>query len=541
MLNVEGEMLNGARRDAAFNIQHSTFNIPALCFALVLSVSALFANDLSVDKRVMQLDDTLTITITLEDSFASIDPVRLPLRGLVIDGQPSVSSEFDFINGQTSRRKTLRYVAHATAAGEAVIGPLTLHGTGGQVETLAPITIQVLADAAAGSNDPAKILHEMIATNRDPIFVVATADKSAAFEGEEIIVTWTLYNATSVQQYAISEIPKLEDFWTEELDVRGEQPQQVMLEGMVLQKLPIRRVAIFPLRSGSLTVPAMGVNASILKRIRASGPFDLFEGMEVDVHRRSAPLNIHARAVPPGAPIAAVGDVTMRCGVPVQKNGGPVTFTVALNGRANLRGAQPPHFVHEPGGSVQIIEQALNVDRRHEDAMMSRQWEYVIFPPQSGSMTVPAVTATVLTEAGTRQVLRCEAATLAVNAASPNEPPPALVKHRRPIDMQMAGMIAVGLLLALSLAGLALLRARRSRRIRHEVRALVKPSAPETRTAVDDYLSRRGIAPSELLREASERGDAYRSLRSLLDALERDRLVAGENEIAQRVRDLVTA
>jgi len=30
-------------------------------------------------------------------------------------------------------------------------------------------------------------------------------------------------------------------------------------------------------------------------------------------------------------------------------------------------------------------------------------------------------------------------------------------------------------------------------------------------------------------------------LRSLLDALERDRVVAGEREIAERVRDLVTA
>jgi len=517
------------------------FSFALFLFTLTLEPRTLFANDLSVDKRVMQLDDTLTITVTLEDAFASIDSVRVPLRGLIIDGQPSVSSEFDFINGQTSRRKTFRYVAHATGAGQAVVGPLTLHGTGGQVETLAPITVQVLADAAAGSNDPAKILHEMIATNRDPIFVVATADKATAFEGEEIIVTWTLYNATSVQQYAISEIPKLEDFWTEELDVRGEQPQQVLLEGMALQKLPIRRVALFPLRSGSLTVPSMGVNASILKRIRAGGPFDLFEGMEVDVHRRSAPLSVHARAIPAGAPVAAVGDVSMRCGTPVQKNGGPVAFTVALTGRANLRGAQPPRFVHPPGGSVQIIEQALNVDRRHEDATMTRQWEYVVFPPQSGSMTIPAITSTVLTEGGTRQVLRCDAATLAVVAASANEPPPALVKRRKPLDVRAIGTIAAAALLVVSLAGLTLLRVRRSRHIRGEVKALVRPTPPETRTAVDEYLAQRGIAPSELMREASERGDAYRSLRSLLDALERDRLVAGEREIAQRVRDLVTA
>ncbi|HLJ73383.1 MAG TPA: hypothetical protein VKU62_02265, partial [Thermoanaerobaculia bacterium] len=63
----------------------------------------------------------------------------------------------------------------------------------------------------------------------------------------------------------------------------------------------------------------------------------------------------------------------------------------------------------------------------------------------------------------------------------------------------------------------------------------------ETRAAVDDFLHAHGIDPAELLREPTERGDAYRSLRSLLDALERDRLTAGPREIAQRVRDVVSA
>ena len=509
-------------------------------FNFSFEIRNLWSNELSVDKRTMQLDDTVTITVMLEDAFASIDSVKVPLRNLVIEGEPSVSSEFDFINGRTSRRKTFRYTAHATAPGGALVGPLTLHGAGGQVETLAPIAIQVLPDAAAGSNDPVKILRELMATNRDAIFLVASADKTAVFEGEEVVVTWTLYNATSVQQYAIGEIPKLEDFWTEELDIRGEQPQQVMFGGMVVQKLPIRRVALFPLRSGSLTVPPMGVNASIMKRIRTGSPFDLFEGMEIDVHRRSASLNIHARPIPAGAPIAAVGEVMMRCGTPVQRNGGPVSLNVALSGRANLRGAAPPAFEHPAKGSVQIIDQPLNVDRRHDDATMTRRWEYLIFPSDSGSFKVPALSATVLTPAGVRQQVRCEATTLVVRAASP-EAPPRLAKHRAPLNLRAIVTATIAALLVGSLIGLALLRMHRSSRIRREVRHLVRPTALETRTAVDEYLGTRGIEPAALMREPSERGDAYRSLRSLLDALERDRIAAGQREIAQRVRDLVTA
>ena len=173
---------------------------------------------------------------------------------------------------------------------------------------------------------------------------------------------------------------------------------------------------------------------------------------------------------------------------------------------------------------------------------MSRQWQYVIFPPESGSLTIPSLTSTILTEAGTRQELRCQAATLAVSAASPDEPPPRLAQRRRAADSRRIAAIALSALLVASLAGLALLRGRRSRRVRNEVRALVRATPPETRLAVDTYLTtKRGVEPSALLREDSERGDAYRSLRSLLDALERDRIVAGEREVAQRVRDLVTA
>jgi len=514
----------------------------AVFIALALAPIFLSANDLSVDKRTIQMDDVISITVTLENDFANVESVRIPLQNLAMNGAPSVSSEFQWINGASSRRKIFTYTAHATAAGNAVIGPITLHGSGGQVETLAPIAIQVVPDASAGSNDPLKILRDLIATNRDPICLIADADKATAFTGEEVIVTWTLYNATAVQQYAIGEIPKLEDFWTEELDVRGEAPQQIMLGHIFVQKVPIRRVALFPLRSGSLFIPPLGVNASILKRVGARGPFNLFEGMEVDVHRRSAPLTLHARPLPPGPPVAAVGEsLAMRCAVPVQRSGGPVAVDVTLTGRANLRAVAPPTFDRPPDGSVQIIDKKLDVHRVRYDAWMSRQWQYLIFPSHDGEFATPAMTAAVLEPSGERKQLRCEATTLIVRAAGPNEPPPRLASRKPPVPRRAVALWAVAVVLACTLIALAVARTQRSQRIQSAVRRIMRPTAPETRIAVDEYLHSRGIEPGALMREASDRGDAYRSLRSLLDALERERVVAGEREIAERLRDLVTA
>jgi hypothetical protein len=520
------------------------FRIVLLFFILNSSfeIRNSLANDLSVDKRTIQMDDSLTITVTVENDFANVDSIRIPLQNLALNGPASVSTEFQWINGASSRRKIFTYSVHPTASGTAVVGPITLHGLGGQVETLAPVAIQVFPDAAAGSNDPAKILRELIATDRDPICLIAEADKTTAFAGEEIVVTWTLYNATAVQQYAIGEIPKLEDFWSEELDVRGEPQRQMMLGSIVVQKLPIRRVALFPLRSGSLVVPSLGVNASILKRVGGRGPFGLFEGMEVDVHRRSGPLTIHARPLPPGPPVAVVGDsLAMRCGMPLQRNGGPVAIDVALSGRANLRAVSPPAFEQPPAGSVQVIEKKLNVFRVRYDASMSREWQYLIFPARSGEFTAPAMSAMVLSSDGQRKQLRCDATTLIVQASAPGEPPPRLAARKPPITKRSLALWLVAVIGACTLLALVVARTQRSHRIRSAVRHLVRPTPPETRAAVDEYLHLRGIEPAALIREPSDRGDAYRSLRSLLDALERERVVAGDQEIARRIRDLVTA
>ena len=41
------------------------------------------------------------------------------------------------------------------------------------------------------------------------------------------------------------------------------------------------------------------------------------------------------------------------------------------------------------------------------------------------------------------------------------------------------------------------------------------------------------------MRERSDRGDAYRALRSLLDALEHERMIVNATELQRRVRELL--
>ena len=506
----------------------------ALLAALFIA-SAAFANELEVDKRTLQSDDTLTITVTLEGAFTGAEIPRLPVQNLVVDPQPSIG--FRWVVGE-SRVKTLTYTARAVSPGNAVVGPLTLRSDDGQVETLAPITIQVLPDLSTTSNDPVQIMRDLIATNRDPIFIVAQADKSEVFEGEEVVVTWTLYNGASVQQYSLGNIPKLEDFWTEELDTRGEAPQTVALGEVVAQKLTIRRAALFPIRSGRLLVPSMAIHASLMKRMSSGDTFGLFEGVLVDVHRRSAPIAIAVKPVP-APPVAAVGNVNVQCRRVSQKDGGPVTFDVVLSGRANLRAMPPLAWKGPVDGTAQVIDQGIRVYPVSYDAWMTRTWRYVLFPNQAGQFVVPPLGATILTPEGERREIGCEERTLQVTVAE-NEESPASASRPQTRARRNYTPWAVAALIAM-LALVAIPRIRNRWELRQIVRSLLRATPAETRAAVEVELVGRGFDPLALLHEPSDRGDAWRAFRSLVDAADRDRIETSEREIGHRVRDVVLA
>jgi len=70
-------------------------------------------------------------------------------------------------------------------------------------------------------------------------------------------------------------------------------------------------------------------------------------------------------------------------------------------------------------------------------------------------------------------------------------------------------------------------------RIRAESRKIAL--GDELLPSLDAWIAERGIDPHLLVREPSDRGDAYRALRSLLD----ERVGAGRGEVRRRVRDVV--
>jgi hypothetical protein len=496
----------------------------------LLALSAA-ANEVVVDTRTLSMNDLATISVSLEGSFASNDFVEIPLQNLALVGEPYVASEFVWINGEVVRRKVFRYRVRPIMPGPAVVGPIELTAEDGQVDRLAAVALQVLPDRAGGSNEPEIVLRGLLALRRDPFFIVAEADKQSVYVGEPVVITWVMYNAAAVQQWQVVNVPRLADFWSEEL-TRKESPEREYLGDTMVQRLPVRRVALYPLRSGRLRVEGLTVEGAIMRRVR-SGPFSMFDGELVETTFTSAPVDLDVKPIPEGAPVDAVGELTLTCEPPLQRGSGPVVLRVGLSGLGNVRAAEPPRFERGVAGTLQIEGGAVNVAREEVTAEMTRRWEYLIFPSTTGTLEVPALTTRIFDpHAGVRRELRCAGTSLPVVATAVPEasaPPPVETPREIPWTWVAAG---TALLLALLIGSPRLLR---ELALRRETRAIVRDATP---AEVRARMEQRVRIP---LAEASDRGDAWRALRSLLDAMDRERDIAvdAEEELARRVRDVL--
>jgi hypothetical protein len=508
---------------------------------LAFAIPAL-ANELFLDRKSITTGDTVTITVSLDGDFAALESVDIPLRNLAIDGAPSVSTSFTLINGDASRRRTLQYVARPLAAGPAVVGPIVVTTPGGQRDTLAAVSLTVADDRTAATNDPRTILRALIADRRPPIFVIAQADRSEVYVGQEVVVTWTVYNAATAEQLGISAAPALDDFWSEEIPLGDRDPVPSVIDDLNVEQLPIRRVALFPLHSGTLTVGPLTIAAAVMTRVPGGGPFGMFEGRIENVRWRSAPLTIEVKPLPPGPPADVSGDVTLRCEQAQQRSGGPVVLGVRLIGRGNLRAATAPHLAGAVDGTLQIAEDPVSVTRSRDAAEMTRRWRYLIFPARSGTFMIPPIVATTITSAGQRAQLRCVAQTLPVEMSEAPAPRDGVSSAlpARAARLSLAWLAALVALIAV--VAMSIPRARRGWRRRTAVNALLRNESPaEMRAAVEQWLRRARIEPVNLAAEPSDRGDAFRALRSFLDGLEHERIAPDEGELRARLRDLVDA
>lgn len=350
-----------------------------LLFAVHLGAQPI-SFEAQVDRNQIAAGEQVKLTVTLTNAQDRFEPPDL--GGLVIVQGPFEQSSYNFVNGKASSSVVRTWVLTATRPGKYVIGPAKARVGGGVVQT-DPITVEVTKGSST-PRDPAVAQGQ----GRDPnLFIALSLSKTKAYVGEQVIATYQLYNRYAGLEAPQMDPPKLNGFWSEELDVQGEQWEERVVNGLAYRVYTIKRQLLIPQRAGTLRIDPMGLNCIV-------GRSFFNRGTSIDVKSNAAELT--AIPLPPGVPAdftGAVGELSLslhsdRTEVKADE---AIEVEVRLTGRANLKLIEAPKLQFPP--DFEVYEPRVN-DRISISAngmSGSRGFQYTVIPRHDGTYILSSV------------------------------------------------------------------------------------------------------------------------------------------------------
>ncbi len=323
----------------------------AFLFLAMLAL-ALGAEDVefsaSIDAERIGLEDLLIYTLT----FKGVRDPQPPDLSYLADFrvvQTSQSSEFRFVNGVSSSYTHFVFYLMPLRLGRLLI-PAAATTVDGKEYKTQPFRVEVvkgrLNPASGAAGQPATGFDKDFfdsAFGRRPeseadVKLKAEISKARAVPGEQLTYRVLLYTTGRVEAVNLVSAPSFEGFWQEWFPV----PQSISgrsetIGNTVYQVFEIRKAALFPTRSGSLTIPPLRFQMTLADSASlflASRP----------VERATPEIKVEVDAPPVEAAGLPVGQFTFSASTAASSCdiNNLATLQVKISGNGNLKAIVPP-------------------------------------------------------------------------------------------------------------------------------------------------------------------------------------------------------
>ena len=529
--------------------------LAALLFAS--SASAQVTLHAYVDKTELGDAETLAYTLEVSGDLDDLAPIQPPEgRGLTLRQGSPIHQERLITNGQERLRLTWAYTPQRT-------GEVAVLGTNVRVKDRTYRTDPIFVTVVPQQQRRAPVApptgrEAPPSTASGDLFVRAEPSTRRVVPGQQIIVNYVLYSAPHIhpRRSQVSGTWDAEGFWREELDVspNATYPRRVIIGGEPYDAVTIRRLALFPTRTGTLDVGAMTFEIEVARSARNANPFDSFFyplGSRFTEEEVTAPaLTLMANPLPDDAPDGfngAVGQFGMAAFVDQDRvaAGEPVQLIVELSGTGNIATLAAPDVEVPPTFERFDPQQNREVDRGATPLRGTKTFTYTFVPRGGGDFEIPPIVWSYYDPAAGRyQTRRSAPFPIAVTGAAA---PAAIASETMPVDPStplglMAeatwkrtpsavtlplGVVLAGLSLPLlALLGLVAIRLRRDRQdeLSPEMRAL--QAHPEAQRRLTDARAALGDAP-----------DFYAAIEQAVRAFLADRLLIPAHGLARAALD----
>jgi hypothetical protein len=190
-----------------------------------------------------------------------------------------------------------------------------------------------------------------------------------------------------VRDLRYAEIPSYGGFWSEKLfEARSLDYERKVVDGVEYNAALIKRMALFPVRSGELRVDAMKLTGSV---VTGGGMFGFF-GRGQEVSLSSGALTIDVLPLPDeGAPegfSGTVGDYSISAALDrdTSDGGEPLELTVTVTGTGNLRTLDRPELIAPPGLKILDPEVGDRIQTSGRTVKGTKTFKFPVIPEEDG-------------------------------------------------------------------------------------------------------------------------------------------------------------
>jgi hypothetical protein len=398
------------------NFIPKTFLLSLILLVAAANISAQQFNA-TVDKTSVGQYDRFQIYFTFEggdiNGISNFHPPAL--EGFKILSGPNQSSSMQIINGKVSGSITFSYILQPGNIGEFTIQSGSID-YGGKTYRTQPFNIKVEKGTPQQQKESTGgYSQEELEKN---VFIAAEANKTKALLGEQITVTYKLYTKLNISSPQITKLPSYEGFWAEEVGPLQNINFEIgMYKGERYRVAKIKQVALFPSKTGTLSVTPFELNVPVIVKKKKTGN-DVFDEFfndsffgrteTVELKTRSNTIKVEIDPLPQNAPASftgSVGDLSFKAEVDKKDvvTNESITLRLTVSGNGNIKLVKVPDPQLPPGFEKYEPKNVENINR---SSIISGQKiiDYLIVLRTAGEKEIPPMEFTYFNSSSRKYV-----------------------------------------------------------------------------------------------------------------------------------------
>ena len=354
-------------------------------------VTAQIKFEAKVSKTKLGINERLRVDFEMNKDGDNFNPPDF--ENFTVVGGPNTSVSNSWLNGVRSYSKTYSYFLAPKKRGQFKIKQATIE-IEGQVYKTQVVTVTVTA-AVNRPNDPDDA--ENIAA--DNIHLVAEVSKTDPYLNEAITVVYKLYvsASTGVSNWREIDNPRYNDFWSQNIDIRGLKIQKTQYKGEDYRYVVLRKTVLYPQKTGKLEIEPLSLDIVVDVPTKRR---DIFGGrLMTQVHKTvsAGSKTIQVKPLPeqskPADFTGAVGDfkfnvITSKTELNASES---LQAKVEVTGNGNLKLFQLPKLNLPSSLEVYEPEHTENIRTNLDGMNGSISDSYTIVPQFKGKYPIPSI------------------------------------------------------------------------------------------------------------------------------------------------------